>query len=366
VNLSTFLRAYKDAEQVTTFGLVINGVHYASGCRTRSGEYAFCADMRLPSYSIAKSAFAGVALMRLGQLYGTSVYSQLIKDFIPESSIGGKWDATTFSHTLDMATGNYNLDAYEADENSPTMDRFIIDESYAAKVADAFAFKQNNVPPGTKWVYQSSATYLVTQAMNEFLKQKRGKAADVFALVRDDVYKPLHISAGGLTTIRSDNSETGAPSGYYGLFFNKGDVAKIGGFLASGSGVINGTQVLEANRLQEALFRTPNAEQVGVPVLGSTRTSALGQPQLGTSKPPSPNTRRYARGFWGKQMTTAEFPDYSCSFWVSFMVGYGGNIVALLPSGAVYYVFSDGMEFPWVDAVHEIDKLAPMCGRSNH
>lgn len=157
------------------------------------------------------------------------------------------------------------------------------------------------------------------------------------------------------------NSETGAPTGYYGLFFNKDDVAKIASFLNNGSGVINGIQVLEPKRLKEALFRTPDASEVGVPVLGSMRTSALGSPQLGSRKPVSPNTRRYARGFWGKHVTTEEFPQYSCNFWVSLMVGYGGNIVVLLPNGAVFYVFSDGMEFPWVESIHEVAKLAPIC-----
>src|SRR5664279_326339 len=117
INPSAFPMAYKQPEEITTYGLVFHGVNYTSGCRTRTGEYAFCGDMRLPSYSIAKSVFAGVALMRLGQLYGKSVYNQLIKNFIPESFIGGKWDATTFNNTSDMATGNFNLDAYEADED---------------------------------------------------------------------------------------------------------------------------------------------------------------------------------------------------------------------------------------------------------
>ena len=361
INLSAVTAAYRHPEEITTYGLVVNGINYTSGCRTRFGTYAFCGDMRLPSYSIAKSVFAGVALMRLGQLYGTPVYSQLIKDFIPESSGGGKWDSTTFNNASDMATGNYNLEAYEADEDSPTMEKFLVDESYGAKLADAFAFKQNYAPPGTKWIYQSSATFVLTQAMNAYLKQKKGKGADIFDLVCDDVYKPLHVSAGGLTTIRTENSTTGAPSGYYGLFFNKDDIAKIGNFLNYSGGVIDRVHVLEHTRLKEALFRAPNSADAGVPILGTSSASALGPPQLGSNKPPTPNTRRYAHGFWGKYVTTSEFPQYSCNFWVSLMAGYGGNIVALLPNGATFYVFSDGKEFPWVDSIREIAKLAPMC-----
>ena len=43
------------------------------------------------------------------------------------------------------------------------------------------------------------------------------------------------------------------------------------------------------------------------------------------------------------------------------MAGYGGNIVMLLPDGATYYIFSDGMEFPWEMSLREINKVAPMC-----
>ncbi len=205
------------------------------------------------------------------------------------------------------------------------------------------------------------STFALTQAMNVYLKQQRGKGADIFDLVCGDVYKPLHVSAGGLTTIRTENSTTGAPSGYYGLFFNKDDIAKIGNFLNNSGGVIDHAQVLEPTRLKEALFRAPNAADVGVPILGARFASALGPPQLGSNKPPTPNTRRYAHGFWGKYLTTSEFPQYSCNFWVPLMAGYGGNIVALLPNGATFYIFSDGREFPWVDSVREISKLAPMC-----
>jgi hypothetical protein len=35
--------------------------------------------------------------------------------------------------------------------------------------------------------------------------------------------------------------------------------------------------------------------------------------------------------------------------------------VLLLPNGATYYIFSDGNEFIWYAAVHEINKIAPVC-----
>jgi hypothetical protein len=358
---SAILKAYQRPEEVTTYGVVFNGVNYSAGCPTRSGEYAFCDDMRLPSYSIAKSAFAGVALMRLGQLYGTAVYSEPIKNYIPAEIIGGKWKITTFTNASDMATGYYNSDVYEADEDSDAMVPFLVDEGLNAKLKDAFSIDRNHVAPGTKWVYQSSATFVLTQAMSAYLKKHKGTDADLFNMVRDDLYKPLHFSAGGLTTIRTENSSTGSPAGYYGLFFIKDDVAKIGAFLNRGDGKIDGLQVLEPGRLREALFRSSNAASVGVPILGTKSASIVGEQQSGPDKPTDPNTRRYAHGFWAKKVTPGEFPQSSCSFWVSLMSGYGGNIVALFPNGVTFYAFSDSLEFIWVNGMEESAKIAPMC-----
>jgi hypothetical protein len=360
IDLTAFTAAYKRPENVTTYGLMIHGTNYISGCPTRSGEYAYCAEMRVPSYSIAKSAFAGVALMRLGQLYGSEVYGLKIKDFVPHSVIRGNWAVTTFGNTSDMATGNFNLGEYEADEDSPVNDTFLIAEAYAPKLADAFAFKNHFVLPGTKWVYQSAATFILTQAMNEYFHQHGGRG-DMFSMVRDDVYAPLHVNAGGLTTIRTDDSAAGAPAGYYGLFFNQDDIAKIGNFLNTSGGAIDGKQVLEPARLSEALFRSANVKVAGVPIEGRKDASLVGTPSAGHAKSGAENGRRYSHGFWGRRIGSAEHPEYSCDYWTSFMAGYGGNIVMLLPNGATYYIFSDGMEFPWESPMHEINKLAPMC-----
>jgi hypothetical protein len=317
--------------------------------------------MRFPSYSIAKSVFAGVALMRLGQLYGRSVYGLRIKDYVPPEAGEGNWQQTSFGNTSDMATGNFNSDAYEADEDSSVMDKFLVDESLASKIDDAFAFHQKYASPGTTWVYQSSATFLLTQAMNAYLRQKQGAGADVFELVKSDVYEPLLMSQGFMSTIRTDNSPKGAPAGYYGLFFNKDDIAKISSFLNNASGKIHGIQVLEPTRLAEALFRGPRAEGAGVPIAGRKLGSALGEAAMGKNSRPIGGARRYAHGFWGRRITRGEFPDFQCDFWISLLSGYGGNIVLLLPNGAIFYIFTDGGEFPWTGPLSIVGKLAPMC-----
>ncbi len=354
--LSNFTKAFSSPSDITTYGLVINGTNYSSGnnCQTRYGNYAFCSELRLPSYSVAKSAFADTALMRLGELYGTGVYSQLIKSYF--STQGGNWNSTTFANTSDMATGNYNSSSYETDESSAAMSTFLDAESYSSKNTDAFAFKQHYTTPGTLWVYQSAATYILTQGMNAYLQQQQGSGADIFNLVRDSVYTPINLSQGAMTMIRTDDNATGHPTGYYGLFLIQDDIGKLGSFLNNGNGVISGRQVLESTRLQQSLFRESNPS--GTALL----TSMVTDPDTG--KAVYPNSMYYKDDYWGKKMTPGEFSQYSCTFWVPFMSGYGGNTVLLLPNGVTYYIFSDGGEFHWYDAVNEINKIVPLCPSS--
>jgi hypothetical protein len=348
IEIENLTKGRRLPEDVTTYGLFINGVNYVGDCPTRYGRYAFCDDMRLPSYSLAKSSFAGLAMMWLGQKYGASVYSQLIRNYVPQYVDGGDWSNVTFSNTSDMATGNYLFTKREADEGSPQELDFLIAEPYSEKIKDAFTLFPHKAEPGTMWVYQTHATFILTQAMNAYLLQHEGSSADIFDAVRNAVYKPIHLSQGGLSMLRTDNSLSGKPFGGYGMFFIQDDVAKIGRFLNSSGGLIGGKQVLDPARLQESLFRDLNVSTTGIAI-----------PDEGT--PPAPNTFRYHNYFWGKNMTKTEFPQYRCNFWTPFMSGYGGNSVVLLPNGAVFYIFSDGNEFFWYSAISEINKIAPLC-----
>jgi len=333
-------------QDVTMYGLLINGVNYVSGRQTRYGEYAFCSEMRVPSYSTAKTVFNSVAMMRLGQLYGSGVYSQLIKDYVPEYTRGGDWSTVTFDNGSDMATGNYLSAAYMSDEDGAADQAFLVAESYATKIDDAFRPFPHQAAPGTTWVYQDVATFITNHAMDNYLKQQQGGSADIFNLVRDDVFKPIGISQGGLTSLRTDNSTDGKPLACIGLFYIQDDVAKIARLLNNDHGKVNGSQILDPARLQDSLFQIPSSLGLLVPDTGT---------------PVVPNTNRYNNNFWAKRVTTAESPQYGCDFWVPNMSGYGGITVALLPNGTTFYIFSDNNEWNWGNAAIEANKLAPMC-----
>ncbi len=46
INIDNFTKGFKSPADITTYGLLINGVNYVSNCQTRYGTYAFCDNMR--------------------------------------------------------------------------------------------------------------------------------------------------------------------------------------------------------------------------------------------------------------------------------------------------------------------------------
>jgi CubicO group peptidase (beta-lactamase class C family) len=327
------------ASEMTTYGLFINGTNYVGGCTTRYGSYPYCDSMRLPSFSIAKSAFTGIALMRLGEKYGPSVQDQRIGDYVPETvGSAGKWANVTFNNTLDMATGNYYDAGYEIDEKQ-YLTNFNAAEGYGDKILAAV-----NIPtkqdPGKLWVYHTSDSFILTRAMNNYLVRQQGENADIFNLVRDEVYRPLHLSAGSQTTVRTGNSTDGTPLGGTGMFWIRDDMAKVAKFLNNQEGKIDGEQVLSGEMLAAAMQKNP-ADR-GLKTTGTTAYD-------------------YNNGFWSKEWRQGDNPQFGCSFRTPFMWGYGGCFVVMMPNGSTYYYFSDNYEISWDDAVVESHRLIPHC-----
>ena len=335
VDVSAFGRGVTP-EHMTWYGVAVNGVNYVGGCRTRFGVYPYCEAMRAASYSTAKSAFAGAALMRLAQKYDAGVANLLIKDYVPEyEASAGDWEQVTFNNTLDMATGNYDSAGFMVDDESDKMGEFFSAQPYAERIKAAFR-SPHQADPGAAWVYRTGDTFILTRAMHNYLQTREGTDADIYQFVVDEVYRPLGLGPGAFTTMRtSDDDWQGQAEGGFGQWWIPDDIARIGTFLLGG-GKINGEQVLQPNLLAAALQQNP-ADR-GVRIDGQ---------------------RMYNNSFWANRY--AESNGYACEFWVTQMLGVSGNVAALFPNGITYYYFSDNQEFTWDAALRESDKIIPLC-----
>jgi hypothetical protein len=336
IDVSQFSRGVTP-KHITMYGFVIGGVNYVGECRTRLGEYAYCEYMRATSYSTAKSAFVSVALMRLAQKYGPDVAALLIKDYVPEHADSpGNWDDVTFDNTIDMATGNYQSPGYMVDEDGAKMGEYFDTQPYTERIAAAFDWP-HSADPGTRWVYRTSDTFILTRALHNYLQSQEGSKADIFQFVVDEVYAPLKVGPGAHTSMRTaDDDWQGQPEGGYGLWWIQDDIAKIATLLNNNGGEIDGEQVLHPDLLADAMQRNPDDRGVDI------------DPR-----------RKYNNAFWAQKYTQAD--GFDCEFWVPHMLGVSGNVVILMPNGSTYYYFSDNREFTWDGAVRESNKIVPHC-----
>ena len=183
-----------DPSDMTVFGVLIRGVHYAGGCETRMGFYPYCDEMPLPSYSLAKTLMAGLALMRAEALYpGTR--NLPVTDYVPECREAGGWDGVTFENLLDMASGHYDSPNSEADEDASNTGRFFIATTHAEKIRFACTHYPRKDPPGTRWVYHTSDTYILGAALTAWWKKEKGPDADFYRdLLVAPVFKRLGLS----------------------------------------------------------------------------------------------------------------------------------------------------------------------------
>ena len=327
-----------DPDDMTTYGLVVNGVNYVGGCDTRFGAYPYCAQMDLPSYSLAKSIFAGEASMRLELLY-PGVMRHKIADYVPACAAAGSWDGVTFENALDMATGHYQSAADQADEDAPDILPFFLADTHKARVDFACMHYPRKAKPGTLWVYHTTDTYVLGTALRAFYRSMAGTTADFYKdVLVDPIFHGLHLNPAIDVTRRSYDAMAEPFTGW-GLTLHRDDIAKIADFLNVSGGKIAGKEMLDPTMLAAALQRDPN------------------DPGLTAST----QDLRYNDGFWAWNAQAV----LGCAkpTWIPFMSGYGGIVVAMMPNGITYYYVSDGGAYKWAKAAAEADKLASFCER---
>jgi Beta-lactamase len=325
-----------DPRDMSAFGVFIRGVHYAGGCATRAGRYPYCDEMPLPSYSVAKTVMAGFALMR-AELLHPGVRDALVTDYVPECRAAGGWDGVTFEQLLDMTTGRYDSPDDQADEDASNMSRFFLAPTHAEKVGIACTRYPRKQPPGARWVYHTTDTYLLGAALGAWWRRENGPDADFYRdLLLEPVFRRLGLSP-ELATPRRTLDDARQPFTGWGLVLRRDDLVKLGAFLALGEGRLGNEQLLDPAMVRAALQRAP----------GDTGLRA------------ADDSMRYNNGVWAWNI--AQYAGCRKPAWIPFMSGFGGIAVAMPPNGTVYYYVSDGGVFHWARAVAETGRIASVC-----
>jgi CubicO group peptidase (beta-lactamase class C family) len=320
---------------MTAYGVLLGDVHYVSDCQTRAGNYPFCDQMVLPSYSTAKSLFAAATMFYLEKEYG-DVFSQPISKWIKQCA-GDSWDDVTFSNLLDMSTGHYESATYSADEASPQKLVFFTAKTNEQRLEFACGHFSRKSKPGKIFVYHTSDTYLLGAGLSAYVKEKLGKTADLFSdVLYEKIFKPLGLSQVSAQSRRTSDL-SGQPYVGYGLFFTRDDLARLSRFVIQQAQVDVNSSVLAQDPLQAALQKKP--QKPGL----TTYYSHI----------------RYQHGFWARKTTNKSVCKKPQ--WIPFMSGYGGITIALLAKSSVYYYVSDSFHFDWSEAIPELQKLNLIC-----
>ncbi len=319
---------------ITVYGLAVNGTHYRSDCPTRFGPYPYCDVISLPSYSLAKSIFAGLGYMMMVKQWPEFEHLS-VSALVPECRLSdGRWDNVTPRHLADMNTGNYSTPDYSTDEGSSEMTRFFLAERHADKLRFSCEAWPRRETPEPQLAYHTTDHYLLGTAMATYLRRMRGPRADIFRdLIVKELFRPLELSQASRVTQRSYD-RSAQPTTAYGLFFRPDDIARLGFFLNSGT---THPELFRREDFAAAMFDDTSA----LMRWSNTRGAA------------------YSLGFWGFDVA----PHLPCSTetWIPFMSGYGGIVLVLLPNRANYYYFTDGGHKPWKDAAVEINKISNYC-----
>ncbi|MEJ8567990.1 choice-of-anchor D domain-containing protein [Elongatibacter sediminis] len=325
-----------DPDHLTAVGFVIDGTHYVGGCETRNGTYPYCDNLALPSYSSAKSVFAGVALMRM-ELKHPGFMNTTVASHVPDCAADGNWNDVPYRHVIDMATGNYQSALYMSDEGASHTNDLFLPEDHASKIDYSCTQYSRKASPGSTWVYHTSDTYILGTAMNAQLKALEGSGKDIFDdILVEEIWKPIGMSPASQVSRRTYDGVQQPFTGW-GLTFLRDDVAKVTQFLNMDDGRVNGQLVVDSFELDAALQRDPSDRGID--------TSATGF--------------KYNNGFWAHDIA----PETGCSgdLWIPFMSGFGGITVLLLPNDTVYYVWSDDDTYLWEDAAIESHQIRSMC-----
>ena len=329
---------------LSTSGLILNDTIYLQPCHTRYGPFPHCGSMRHGSFSVMKSMGAAIAMLRLAEKYGEEVFELTIVDYVEVTADHDGWEEVTFADALNMATGigddlpdHTEPNVILADEEG---DERIFNAFMAAKSAQEKAdicFTAGNYPwdPGEVARYNSCHTFILSMAMDSFLKNMEGPEADIWDMVLEEVYRPIGISrAPIMRTIESDGSR-GIPQFYIGLYPTVGDVAKVAMLLRDG-GRYQGQQLLHAGKIAEALLQT---EVVGLPT-GEFNDYGEGA---------------YHMSFWSRPYRSAA----GDLFQIPYMSGFGGNRVILNPNGIITFQFADAHIYGFESMVKVADGMVP-------
>lgn len=301
-------------DEVLVSGLIVDGTFYHKPCKSAAGPLPYCETAGFGVWSATKTLANATALLRLAQKFGPEVFSEKVVDYVDIPAGHDGWRDVTFGNLLDMASG--------VGFGTGTRDPNAIEDGYlegnysewyeAPSVKDKIAAlaKTPDLPwgPGEVVRYRDQDMFLLGVAMTEYLQRKTGNG-DLWQLLSDEVFRPIGIYHATTNRTIEGNDSEGQPLMAYGYYPSLSDIAKIA-TLYQNKGQHGNSQILYAPAIEMML-------------------NASGEHGLSTGERNAFGEGRYYRSLWYARYDASD----SCKLRIPAMVGWGGNLVVLMPNG---------------------------------
>jgi CubicO group peptidase (beta-lactamase class C family) len=311
---------------VSAAALLIDGVLYVQSVGSRgAGPFPYPQSMRHGVFSVTKTLGMGLSMFYLAQEYGERLFDALITDYVPALARHPGWSGVTLEDALGMATGTHGGDT--GDDIVP----FIRARTAADKLAAVGQLPDSPPRPGEVFNYASTNFFVLSYALNQYVKARAGPDADYWLMLREDVLRPLGIENLPIQRTIERDGELGTPIMGWGSYPNVDEAAKIAQLLRD-EGLLRGRQLLNRNKVREALHRT----------------SVAGYD--------AGNGQRYLHSVW--LMPADAGP---CRVQVPTMNGHGGNQVSILPSGLIAIRFGDMNNYDINPLVRTAERYRSSC-----
>ena len=320
-----FNRELNDTD-ISIAAVVIDNQIFLQPSMTRSGPYPYPESLRTGVYSITKSLAAGLSMFYLAEKYGETVFDELITDYIPVFADHPGWRGVTFGHALNMVTGTRGSDAMK------DIGPFVVIRSAKSKIKAIKRLENKSVAPGQKFAYATTNTFVLSYAMDQYVKTNEDPDADLWQMVEKDVLRPIGIYHFPIRRTKERKGRLGPPIMGFGSYPNVDEVAKIA-VLFQNEGVHKGKQLLNRNKIRQAL----------------NKTSWYGYK--------ASQGRQYQHSIWLSPGINAG----NCTTEISSMIGRGGNYISFYPNNIIAIRFADAMNYTLDHMATAVGQMKNLC-----
>ncbi len=341
-------------------GLVRDGILYYQEARTPYGNYPYPLEMRFGVRSILKGIAVPLALLRLAQLYGPYVLTLKVGEYL--EGLDPKYRRVRFIDAANMASGFGGEGSWKTHPNDPedgylggAYDEWMAARSHEDKLRQ-IAARDRPYPwePGTVVRYRDQDYYLLGAAIDRFLKAVRGPQADVWDMLRSEVFKPIGIPDAPVVRTREADGRRGIPwfhAGYYPLLDDLGKIA----LLYQNRGAAGSRQILHRGLTEDLLNARDALVQSGDASLGLPAGAERG-PKTGHLYKMGFHFTPYVGAVSGRQ------------YFLPTMRGWGENEVVLYPNSLITIRIAKVGQLPPGESAHSgagtrtirmVDRMAP-------